>query len=126
MIPRVLLLKYYQFNSFGEKISKHDIKCQQSLIFKNTHYKLKGLIVHEGESIENRRYIGIILNNSNYLVEMVNPNNFKGYPNNLNLIEQAYVLLFESNGMEKEYAEQKKPEEENKKNKNKNKKKTCC
>ena len=60
-----------------EKNIQHDIKCGLSLIFNNTHYKLKGIIVHEGDSIENGRYIEINQNNITNSLEMFNPNNFK-------------------------------------------------
>ena len=53
--------------------------------FNNIDYKLKGVIVHKGDSIENKEYIRILQHIGN----------LKEYSITLKLINQAYLLLFE-------------------------------
>ena len=111
-MPDVLLMKYKRFNSSGKKILKQDIKCGSGINFNNIYYKLKGVIVHEGDSIEKGKYIGIIQDNSTDSWEMIDVQNLKGNPSNLKLINQAYVLLFERNGVENEHQEEEHQQEQ--------------
>ena len=111
-MPDVLLMKYKRFNSSGKKILKQDIKCGSGINFNNTYYKLKGIIVHEGDSIKKGKYIGIIQDNSTDSWEMIDVQNLKGNPSNLKLINQAYVLLFERNGVENEHQEEEHQQEQ--------------
>ena len=81
-MPDVLLLKYDRFKSSGKKIFNQNVKFGWGLTFQNTYYKLRGFIVHEGDSIKKGKYVLIIHDNSTAL-----PTNY--------YMHQAYVLLFE-------------------------------
>ena len=107
-MPDVLLLKYDRFNSSGKKIFSQDVKCGWGLTFKNMYYKLKGFIVHEGDSIKKGKYIVIIHDNST--AHPTNYTNYKGYPN----MYQAYVLLFErqQQQQQQQYQEQDQEQEQ--------------
>ena len=59
-MPDVFLINYQRFNntSLPNKL-KENVKCKLAVQFNNIPYNLKGVILHEGDSIENGKYFGI-------------------------------------------------------------------
>ena len=56
-MPNVFLIKYERFNN-SNKLDD-DVKCDLVVQFNNITYNLKGVILHEGDSIGNEQYCGI-------------------------------------------------------------------
>jgi len=56
-MPNVFLIKYERFNNTNKL--EEDVKCELAVQFNNIPYNLKGVILHEGDSIENGKYCGI-------------------------------------------------------------------
>ena len=56
----VFLIKYERFNNTNKL--EEDVKCELAVQFNNIPYNLKGVILHEGDSIENGKYCGIFCN----------------------------------------------------------------
>ena len=83
-MPNVFLIKYERFNNSNKL--EEDVKCELAVQFNNITYNLKGVILHEGDSIENGKYCGI------FDMEKI-----KQKPKELKKIKQAYLLLFENN-----------------------------
>ena len=71
------------------------MKCELNVNFNNTPYKLMGVIVHKGDNLDNGNYIGIF----NFRMKTKYDNVFyiqdKQNADMLQLINQAYLLLFE-------------------------------
>ena len=57
-MPNVLAIQYDRFNNTTKKLQK-DVKCQLTVNLNNTPYKLRGVIVHLGDNLDNANYIGI-------------------------------------------------------------------
>ena len=83
-MPNVFLIKYEQFNNTNKL--EEDVKCELAVQFNNIPYNLKGVILHEGDSIENGKYCGIF-----------DMKTIKQKPKEFKKIKQAYLLLFEKN-----------------------------
>ena len=116
-LPDVLLIKYNQFNSSGEKVLDQDINCGNSISLHyigtsndvhNVHYDLKGVIVHTGNSIVKGQYISLTWNSLSGSWD-VTPK--ARHTSKSELIKQAYVLLFERK-QEQEHEEQNHQEEQ--------------
>ena len=60
-IPNVLIIQYKRFNNTTKKLQE-DVKCKLTVNLSNTPYKLRGVIVHEGDNFDNGNYIGILRN----------------------------------------------------------------
>ena len=59
-MPDVFLIKYERFNNTSPSNKlEEDVKCELAVQFNNIPYNLKGVILHEGDSIQNRKYFGI-------------------------------------------------------------------
>ena len=59
-MPDVFLIKYERFNNTSPPNKlKENVKCKLAVQFNNIPYNLKGVILHEGDSIENGKYFGI-------------------------------------------------------------------
>ena len=97
-MPDVLIIQYERFNNTSPHNKlQEDVKCNLAVNFNNTPYNLKGVIVHKGDNIDNGNYIGIFSNiplqtkyNNMFTIEEIKQN-----PEKLQLINQAYLLLFE-------------------------------
>ena len=59
-MPNVFLIKYERFNNTNKL--EEDVKCKLAVQFNNIPFNLKGVILHEGDSIENGKYCGIFSN----------------------------------------------------------------
>ena len=57
-MPNVLVIQYDRFNNTTKKLQE-DVKCQLTVNLNNTPYKLRGVIVHLGDNLDNANYIGI-------------------------------------------------------------------
>ena len=57
-MPNVLVIQYDRFNNTTKKVQE-DVKCELNVNFNNTPYKLRGVIVHLGDNLDNANYIGI-------------------------------------------------------------------
>ena len=56
----VFLIKYERFNNTSPPNKlKENVKCKLAVKFNNIPYNLKGVILHEGDSIENGKYFRI-------------------------------------------------------------------
>ena len=98
-MPDVFLIKYERFNNTSPPNKlKEDVQCALVVQFNNIPYNLKGVILHEVDSIENGKYYGIfsniIFDNSDNIFYM---ETIKKQPKELIKIKQAYLLLFEKN-----------------------------
>ena len=56
-MPNVFLIKYERYNNSNKMVE--DVKCELAVQLNNITYNLKGVILHEGDSIENGKYCGI-------------------------------------------------------------------
>ena len=86
----------------ANKISDN-VKCKLSVTFNGILYNLKGAIMHRGETIEDGEYCGIFtmdkremfpLADNMFDIEMI-----KNDPKKITLLDEAYLLLFEKNGI---------------------------
>ena len=57
-MPNILVIQYDRFNNTTKKLQE-DVKCKLTVNLNNTPYKLRGVIVHEGDNLDNGNYIGI-------------------------------------------------------------------
>ena len=93
-IPNVLVIQYDRFNNTTKKLQE-DVKCKLTVNLNKTPCNLKGVIVHEGDNLNNGNYIGIF----NFRMKTKYDNVFyiqdKQNADMLSLINQAYLLLFE-------------------------------
>ena len=90
-MPNVLVIQYDRFNNTTKKVQE-DVKCELNVNFNNTPYKLMGVIVHKGDNLDNGNYIGIF--NLPITKKYNNVFHIQDKPN-ADLINQAYLLLFE-------------------------------
>ena len=51
-IPNVLIIQYERFNNTTKKL-KEDVKCKLTVNLNKTPYNLKGVIVHQGDNLDN-------------------------------------------------------------------------
>ena len=100
MLPEVLLIQYMRFVGGDGRKLIHDIQGGTSHMVNGVYYRLMGVLVHEGQSMQSGHYYTITrccetgdsyLCNDHVVYRLLKPEQL------LDFAKHAYILVFERN-----------------------------